>query len=639
MQQYANTVQDNRGSLVSGATITISLNGTSTPASLFSDTTGLVSIANPVTTDSNGFFSFYAADGTYNGVIVKSGLATTPFTFTLNATTAFVTNATLAASSGSSLVGFSHANTYAQGTVGLALQKFINVKNAPYNAVGDGVSDDTAAFVAAKAACDALTVVDVSGRMLESPTLFIPRGKYKTTANVELPYRTHCEGEITGNFEVIYKRKKDGFVKGVRCYVFRVNGAWRTKFDDIYASSKFIFGSDSTALGAGNGFGCYWNSIDRIEAPTIEMDHTGLAGEGLNQNKWGSLFGKIEIIGANSNDTHNNLFLAPDVSDYSGGGGGLRNTGTVVQPNLAIGPYMDNGDERIVGDWDVIGLLCGSHSMLPAGKRRTHLMFTMNPSIAARVAGDFLSLGMQNRAKGGGWDILDSTGKPTSFSTNAGATVIADANEPTGVAKTYGWAAAAVDFSEVYVDVTLVPGVTQYSAAIVFKGTNFTYLVARRNASVPDDVYYDSTGNHLVDLGNGYKLARFGIATQAGDTQLQIVIGANTGVQMQLSSVWATSEKAVPMPTARTDRIVINGSLVYDPPNLADGAGDTSAAITVTGAAFGDFVTVAAPYDLQGIVATGYVSAANTARIRLQNETGGAIDLASGTWRVRVEKQ
>jgi hypothetical protein len=83
----------------------------------------------------------------------------------------------------------------------------------------------------------------------------------------------------------------------------------------------------------------------------------------------------------------------------------------------------------------------------------------------------------------------------------------------------------------------------------------------------------------------------------------------------------------------------LEGSLVWNPGNLVDGAGETSSGITVTGAAFGDFVDVAAPYDLQGINCTAYVSAADTVKIRAQNETGGPIDLASGTWRVRVRRQ
>lgn len=80
----------------------------------------------------------------------------------------------------------------------------------------------------------------------------------------------------------------------------------------------------------------------------------------------------------------------------------------------------------------------------------------------------------------------------------------------------------------------------------------------------------------------------------------------------------------------------LNGTIVWDPGSLADGAGETSSGITVTGAAFGDYVMVSAPYDLQGIIASAYVSASNTVKIRIQNETTGVLDLASGTWKVRV---
>jgi hypothetical protein len=79
------------------------------------------------------------------------------------------------------------------------------------------------------------------------------------------------------------------------------------------------------------------------------------------------------------------------------------------------------------------------------------------------------------------------------------------------------------------------------------------------------------------------------------------------------------------------------GSAVYDPPNLADGAGTTTT-VTVTGAALGDYARASFSLDLQGIVLTAWVSAADTVSVRFQNESGGALDLASGTLRARVEK-
>lgn len=84
---------------------------------------------------------------------------------------------------------------------------------------------------------------------------------------------------------------------------------------------------------------------------------------------------------------------------------------------------------------------------------------------------------------------------------------------------------------------------------------------------------------------------------------------------------------------------ILYASTTWDPASLIDAAGATSSAITVSNVEFGDTVTFAAPYDLQGITANAYVSAANAVKIRLQNETGGTIDLASGTWKVWAEKR
>lgn len=81
-----------------------------------------------------------------------------------------------------------------------------------------------------------------------------------------------------------------------------------------------------------------------------------------------------------------------------------------------------------------------------------------------------------------------------------------------------------------------------------------------------------------------------------------------------------------------------DATLSWNPGTIATGAGATSSAIAVANAAFGDFVAVAAPYDLQGVIATAYVRAAGSVAIRIQNQTGAGVTLGSGTWRVRVTK-
>jgi hypothetical protein len=84
--------------------------------------------------------------------------------------------------------------------------------------------------------------------------------------------------------------------------------------------------------------------------------------------------------------------------------------------------------------------------------------------------------------------------------------------------------------------------------------------------------------------------------------------------------------------------IDLQGSATWNPGDLVDGSGETSASITVTGAALGDFAICSAPYDLQGLTCNAYVDATNSVKIRLQNETGGNVNLAEGVWKVKVIK-
>lgn len=83
---------------------------------------------------------------------------------------------------------------------------------------------------------------------------------------------------------------------------------------------------------------------------------------------------------------------------------------------------------------------------------------------------------------------------------------------------------------------------------------------------------------------------------------------------------------------------VLNGTSIFDPASLTTYTGTVSSAITVTGAALGDFVLVSAPYSQAGLMAQGYVSAANTVVITVFNATAGTVDLASGTWKIKVLK-
>lgn len=98
---------------------------------------------------------------------------------------------------------------------------------------------------------------------------------------------------------------------------------------------------------------------------------------------------------------------------------------------------------------------------------------------------------------------------------------------------------------------------------------------------------------------------------------------------------FATAQEALVYANSGQFPTVAVASVTYDPPSLADGAGVTTT-ITVPGAALGQFAVCSFSLDTQGITVTAWVSAANTVSVRFQNESGGTLDLASGTLRAKV---
>ena len=75
-----------------------------------------------------------------------------------------------------------------------------------------------------------------------------------------------------------------------------------------------------------------------------------------------------------------------------------------------------------------------------------------------------------------------------------------------------------------------------------------------------------------------------------------------------------------------------------DAGNLVDGAGETDT-VAVPGVALGDMVLGCSfAVDESGMSVTGYVSAAGVVSIRVQNESGSTVNLASCTIRLVVAR-
>jgi hypothetical protein len=72
--------------------------------------------------------------------------------------------------------------------------------------------------------------------------------------------------------------------------------------------------------------------------------------------------------------------------------------------------------------------------------------------------------------------------------------------------------------------------------------------------------------------------------------------------------------------------------------SLADGAG-ASEDMVAEGAVLGDYCLASMSVDIQGMILSCAVKSANTVTVRLQNESGGTVDLASGSLRALVLKK
>ena len=120
-------------------------------------------------------------------------------------------------------------------------------------------------------------------------------------------------------------------------------------------------------------------------------------------------------------------------------------------------------------------------------------------------------------------------------------------------------------------------------------------------------------GRAMRDFVNDLQLA----FRKLREASAELIIGGGTNIKKHLSA-----------------------KVAWDPANVNNGA-QTTTTVTVTGASLTDDVdTVVVGFnkDLQGMRLTGYVSAADTVTVVLRNDTGGAINLASGYLRADVWK-
>ena len=171
------------------------------------------------------------------------------------------------------------------------------------------------------------------------------------------------------------------------------------------------------------------------------------------------------------------------------------------------------------------------------------------------------------------------------------------------------------------------------------------------NPRFPNEVWeYDSQGGDPQDIENWYRIEILPGSGDFGDnwgSQVVVTDPTLTGngtATTPLSAVLQVADGTTILGTGvALDPFVVANSTdlsatqAHDPALLGDGAGE-NVAIAVAGAVIGDFVLVSYGLSTSGILFTGAVTAAGTVTVRIQNETGGAIDLAASNINIKVIK-
>jgi hypothetical protein len=199
---------DNNGVPLAGGLLYTYQAGTAISKATYTSSSGLIPNANPIVLSSTGRvpFEIWLTQGVSYKFVLKTSAFITIGTYDNIAGAADPADiyAALAASSGSSLVGFIQSGSGAVATTAQAkLRESVSVLD--FGAVGDGVTDDTAAFAAAWAASSTKSAFVPAGTYLITGTIagtFYSFGAVTITSGT-VNYITNLSNPFVGSIQIL----------------------------------------------------------------------------------------------------------------------------------------------------------------------------------------------------------------------------------------------------------------------------------------------------------------------------------------------------------------------------------------------------------------------------------------------------
>jgi hypothetical protein len=526
-----------------------------------------------------------------------------------------------------------------QRSLDAKIKDFLNVKD--FGATGDGTTNDTAAI---QAAITAAIAANAGAVYFPSPSAY-----YRISSALVMDYsgayysanrfgkRVSLVGAGQGTTAILAD-------PGVYAALYILG---RADNNTTYAAIKDlrIASSDGGRLAGSiglftdkaaylaldgaiiEGFNVGWlaNDTEQVAVRDSEIRYNntgviGLTGTVTSPNGWsfyntliaGNFVGGLDITNANAfNFNGGSIQYNGFIGDGAGFGAKITNAGnggayaTVGFSNMAfegnggLADLISHQDATYIG---VVGLKNCAFT-------RTVGFFSATVTGAANNGSGLIRLAVNSTAPLAGRSAVNVSGVVGTSEANAATP----------------WAFTIIDAT--HIDLTGSAFVNAYvSGGIVSVVGYANNNILVEGAAAIHKIKIDAS---TFQFGTGY--------AQSATRPIISKTNTNAVIYSSRSNYFASATEGPAAGSLRFEAPYVTGTSTYDPPSLADGA-STTTTITATGAALGDPVSIGFSVPLAGMNLTAYVSAADTVTAVFDNESGGVLDLASGTLRAVVFK-
>lgn len=554
-----------------------------------------------------------------------------------------VSSTALAATTGSALVGFVQTGTGAVlRTVQSKARERFSVKD--FGAVGDGVTDDTAAI---QACITAAIQVRTPSTVSTQPEIYFPAGVYLhsglsfgTGALTQLTIRGAGEGQTylvcsadngphfsTPNSTVWGWRVCDMTAQWTTVadpaktnrnfFVFPAAGIFNSVFENIrVGNGHYIY----KAASGGNVWGCRLIRTTFFNMTGGMCDLVGGTGEpnmriehvyGSCQVSAGPIFKMPGATCQYDNVELNNLDLGPTI--ISDGSGGNHVIGTMA---LEVGAWANAN--RVLFAMANSTLIAEYIYWFGDTNPVTQRTYIFETSGIGRCLIKQLDVVTQVSGSGGvffaksGMVIFDraprlnGAGVPTPYGSSLGLGDIGSSTaNDTLWCKEWGEASQPRYNADANLTLTYADLVTQVFRASLTADRTVTLPASGTNlfGGRPFQISKLTTGGGgalLIKTSGGTTLA-----TIPNGSMGQVTVIFNRSISGGPSSTWEVTDFQI-------RQTFFDASATYDPPALAPGQRGPTQTVTVTGAALGDYVTPSFSLALQDVQIAAWVSAAST---------------------------